>query len=60
VIFLPIFGIDCSRCDNQPIVGLVEDDGERVQSLGLCGVCYFHDRLMVDYDLWNEAPEGTE
>jgi len=26
----------------------------------LCGICFFGDRLMLDWELWNEEREETE
>lgn len=58
VTFVPIFGIVCAQCEDMPIVGLVEK--YCIRSTGLCGVCFFKDKTMIDSDLWNEVSEATE
>lgn len=59
MIYTPIFGQECSRCDQTTCVGLAAND-EGIQSTGLCGVHFFSDRTMVDWELWNEEKESTE
>lgn len=56
--YTPIFGQECARCDHDVCVGINGDEG--VQSTGLCGVHFFADRTMVDWEEWNEGRESTE
>lgn len=58
ILYVPIFGIVCARCEDMPVVGLIEKHS--VRSTSLCGVCFFSDKLMIDPDLWNETTEATE
>lgn len=55
----PIFNCDCHQCDHSPCVGLRDDDGT-LRSTNLCGICFFGDRTMIDWELWNIPCEGTE
>lgn len=57
-VYVPIFGAECSKCDHTVLVGLQSKIG--VRSTGLCGVCFFQDRSMIDEDQWNEPREATE
>jgi hypothetical protein len=59
--FTPIFGIDCKVCESTPVVGVRDpDQPTQIRASGLCGVCHFGDRMMVDYELWNDQPESTD
>lgn len=58
MIFVPIFDLECGHCGESPVVGLSEPAA--VRNTSLCGVCYFADRLMVDWSEWNTQPESTE
>lgn len=53
----PDFAAECRLCGASPCV-VVEDHPQ--PDTELCGVCFFGDRSMVDWDLWNEQPESTE
>lgn len=53
----PDFSSRCRLCDTAPTV-VVEDHLQ--PDTELCGTCFFGDRLMVDWSLWNEQPESTE
>lgn len=57
-LYLPIFDIECRSCDTSPCVGVM-DEG-KIRCTSLCGVHFFHDRLMVDWSLWNDSQEATE
>lgn len=40
---------------------VVYDEDLRSNSeTGLCGMCFFASRLMLDWDLWNDDLEATE
>lgn len=56
-MFYPDFDSECSVCGNSPTV-IVE--GHIVPDTELCGVCFWHDRSMIDWTRWNEALESTE
>lgn len=58
MLYTPIFGQACARCDYNVCVGIQNDEG--VSSTNLCGVHFFSDRTMVDWELWNEDKESTE
>ena len=58
-LYLPIFDLECRQCDTSPVVG-IQDSPESIRSTGLCGCCFFSDRLMVDWELWNDRQEATE
>lgn len=55
--YQPNFDGECLVCGSAPtviVVGHIQPDTE------LCGVHFFHDRLMIDWEEWNEEPESTE
>lgn len=58
-LYEPIFNLDCVECDEEPCVGLRDDDGV-LRCTQLCGLHFFGDRLMMDWELWNNPIEGTE
>jgi len=55
--FRPNFSRECRECGARPTV-IVE--GHAVSQTDLCGPHFFADRLMVDWQLWNEQEEATE
>lgn len=57
MIYKPDFMEECYHCGATPCVVV---EGHIVPETHLCGVCFFHDRLMVDYEEWNNEPEDTE
>jgi len=57
IIYHPNFDIDCRECGRLPTVIVV---GHICPDTELCGVHFFSDRSMLDYDLWNNQSEGTE
>jgi len=56
-LYEPDFKSECYECGRTPCVRVV---GHRVEKTQLCGVCLFSDRLMVDWQLWNERSEDLE
>lgn len=58
-MYVPIWDLECRECDSAPVVGRI-DDGGNLRSTGLCGVCFFNDRYMIDWDNWNDTFETTE
>ena len=60
--YLADFESECSRCEHKPCVAVhdPEPTGTTVHFTALCGVCFFHDRAMIDPELWNEPKEATE
>jgi hypothetical protein len=60
--FLADYAQDCSQCGAKPCVVLSDPEptGTKRQDTELCGPCFFHDRLMIDPELWNEPEEATE
>lgn len=57
--YLPIFGLECRRCGTSPVVG-IQETPNIIHSTGLCGPHFFADRLMVDWEEWNNSPESSE
>jgi hypothetical protein len=58
-VYEPIFNLDCVECSHEPVVGIRDDEGN-LRCTHLCGRCFFSDRSMLDWDLWNEPREATE
>ena len=58
-MYQPIFQLECRECDQRPVVGIQRPEGV-LESTGLCGTCFFADRAMVEFTLWNDTPESTE
>jgi hypothetical protein len=58
-MYEPIFNLECVECDSEPVVGIRDDEGS-LRCTHLCGSCFFSDRSMNDWDLWNEPQESTE
>lgn len=56
-VFHPDFDEECHVCGASPCV-IVE--GHAQPDTQLCGPHFFHDRTMVDWELWNDQPEDTE
>lgn len=61
-LYLADFDNECSRCGTKPCVAAhdAERTGTAVHFTELCGCCFFHDRAMVDPELWNDPREATE
>lgn len=55
--YSPDFTQSCHVCGARPTV-VVED--HEVPDTELCGKCFFNDRLMTDWTLWNDSQEETE
>jgi hypothetical protein len=55
--FLPSFEVRCRICETVPTVVI---PGHAVEVTELCGVCFFGDRIMLDWDLWDEPKDPTE
>lgn len=53
----PDFETECRLCGTKPCVVV---DGHITPDTELCGTCFFGDRSMVDWDLWNNQQEDTE
>jgi len=60
--YVPIFNQECNRCGTEPCVGIQDQEilHSAVRSTGLCGPHFFQDRLMSEWELWNDEPESTE
>lgn len=56
-MYHPDFRSECKLCGHSPTV-IVE--GHICPDTELCGVDFFADKRMVDWNLWNEQPESTE
>lgn len=56
--FEPDFDSYCRECGATPCVVVV--DHEHKPHTDLCGVHFFQDRRMVDWDLWNDPQDSTE
>lgn len=57
MIYYPDFESDCAICGTRPCV-IVEDHSQPYTDL--CGPCFFSDRMMVDWERWNDQQEPTE
>ena len=55
--FAPDFQSECSICGTSPTVVVLEHIQPNTE---LCGICFFQDRRMIDFELWNEPMEATE
>jgi hypothetical protein len=53
----PDFSAACIQCGTSPCVVV---DGHIQPETELCGICFFGDRSMIDWELWNETVEDTE
>jgi hypothetical protein len=58
-VYQPIFQLECRECDASPVVGIQRPEGF-LEATRLCGRCFFSDRAMVDFELWNARPDSTE
>jgi hypothetical protein len=58
-MYQPIFQVECMECDATPTVGVQHEKGF-LEATKLCGRCFFNDRAMLDYTLWNNQPDSTE
>lgn len=56
-VFHPNFKVECRECGRQPTVIVVDHP---VPNTELCGPHFFGDRLMVDWELWNNREEDSE
>ena len=57
MIYEPDFDEACFKCGATPTVII---PGHVVPDTKLCGVHFFNDRRMVDWEEWNTKPEDTE
>ena len=57
MIYKPNFNVECHLCGTTPTV---EIQGHVVPQTQLCGVHFFQDGRMIDWDEWNNKPEDTE
>ena len=57
LIYSPDFDAECSVCGASPTV-VVNDHAQPATEL--CGPCFFSDRSMLEWELWNEPQEATE
>ena len=56
-VYSPNFEGECHNCGASPTVVV---SGHVVPDTQLCGPCFFSDRRMVDWSLWNDEIEATE
>lgn len=56
-VFHPDFTNECRECGTLPTVIVV---GHPLPQTNLCGPHFFGDRMMIDWDRWNDREEGTE
>jgi hypothetical protein len=56
-VFKPNFDNECRECGAKPTVVVIDHP---IPETDLCGPHFFADRMMLDWQLWNEQPEGTE
>ena len=60
VMFIPIFDQECDICDSTPCVGIKDPEAQGIRSTGACGIHFFRDRAMQDWEDWNTSMESTE
>lgn len=53
----PDFDAECRICGASPCVVV---DNHPQGDTELCGIHFFSDRSMIDWELWNEEIESTE
>lgn len=58
--FQPDFAGECRQCGTGPTVIVYDPEHRRNSETDLCGVHFFNDRQMVDWEEWNNQPEDTE
>lgn len=56
-VFHPNFEGECRECGTSPTVVVVDHP---VPETDLCGLHFFADRLMLDWEMWNSREEDTE
>jgi hypothetical protein len=54
-MYHPDFEGVCRLCGTSPTVVV---EGHTLPDTDLCGVCFFHDRVMIDWQLWRQ--DGTQ
>ena len=55
--FAPDFSAACRICDTSPCVVVVTHSN---RDTDLCGICFFADRSMLDWNLWNDFDETDQ
>lgn len=55
--YKPDFDGECYVCGSSPTVIVID---HVVPDTNLCGVHFFNDRRMSDWELWNDEREATE
>lgn len=55
--FVPSFDTACRICSTVPTVVI---PGHLVEETELCGRCFWADRAMIDWTLWNDPHDSTE
>lgn len=58
--FHPDFTAECRLCGNGPCVIVHDPETRHNSETELCGRHFFNDRLMVDWERWNDEREATE
>ena len=56
-MFHPDFDEQCRVCGASPTVVV---EGHSQPDTQLCGCCFFHDRDMIDWFLWNDKGDSNE
>lgn len=55
--YCPNFSGECRECGTSPTVIVIDHS---TPDTDLCGCCFFGDRRMVDWALWNDPLDATE
>ena len=50
----PDMQAECRLCGRSPCVDVYDPEQRRNSDTDLCGWHFFNDRLMIDWELWNE------
>ncbi len=56
-LYHPDFTSECRICGTSPTVVV---DGHPQGETLLCGICFFGDRAMIEWELWDDEEEPTE
>jgi hypothetical protein len=51
--FVPSFDLECRICGTKPTVVVTQHEEPETE---LCGVCFFEEKEMVEWEKWNDRP----
>jgi hypothetical protein len=59
-LYQPDMKAECRICGTSPCVVVYDPELRHNSDTDMCGPCFFQDRIMLDWELWNEPLEATE